>query len=439
MTHRADPWTLRPSPETIAAVVRRALAAGHLTDEAPSLILHDLDLLRGRLAQLHGGFPAGTLHAVAIKANPLVALLQAVVASGAGLEAASLEEVHLALAAGCPPERIVYDSPAKTVSDLAHALRLGVRINADNPDEIERIALLLAAIPSMSVIGVRVNPQLGEGRITATSVTGRTSRFGVAWRQSPELLIDLFGRHPWLSGLLVHVGSQGCDLGMLTTAIRHAYDLLMTLNDRLGRRQITQLDIGGGLPACYDGPSPDAISLNAYVAALRDTVPGLFDGTVALVTEFGRSLHVNAGWAVSRVEYVKTVAETRVAVMHLGADGFLREAYHPQDWPHEFLLLGPDGRLKPTVQPSPWTVAGPLCFAGDIIGRDVALPDVEPGDLLVVRDAGAYTYSMWSRHCSRGMPAMLGYTDDGQMPFQLLRERETVGDIVAFWQPSRQR
>jgi diaminopimelate decarboxylase len=430
-------WTQRPSAEQIAAVTRQALAAGYLSDTAPALILHDLDLLQARLRQLHAAFPAGTLHAVAIKANPLVALLQTVVASGAGLEAASLEEVHLGLAAGCPPPRLVYDSPAKTVSDLAQALRLGIRINADNADEIARIAALRETIPSESVIGLRVNPLVGEGRIPITSVTGRSSRFGMAWHEDPTRLVDLFAQSPWLTGLHVHVGSQGCDLGLLTAAIRRAHELLVTINARLGHRQVTQLDIGGGLPTCYDGAHPEPPSLAGYVAALRQAVPALFDGSVHLVTEFGRSLHVNCGWAVSRVAYVKDVADGQVAVMHVGADCFLREAYHPQDWPHEFLLLTPDGQPQPATGLRPWTVAGPLCFAGDIIGRDVRLPTVAPDDLLVVRDVGAYTYSMWSRHCSRGMPTILGYAGSADPVFELLRERETAADLVAFWQPRR--
>ncbi|MEM9042884.1 MAG: diaminopimelate decarboxylase, partial [Actinomycetota bacterium] len=77
-----------------------------------------------------------------------------------------------------------------------------------------------------------------------------------------------------------------------------------------------------------------------------------------------------------------------------------------------------------------WTVAGPLCFAGDVIGRNVPLGDVEPGDRVVIHDVGAYTYSMWSRHCSRSMPAVIGVRDDAVTQ---LRMPERPEDIARMW------
>jgi diaminopimelate decarboxylase len=425
-------WTERISPEEIASVVRRALAAGHLGPEAPAFIAHDLGRLSARLEHLKARFPPDTLHAVAIKANPLVEVLRALVDGGAGLEAASRGEVALALAAGCPPERIVYDSPAKSEADLEAALRLGIHVNADNEEELRRIASLRERIPSTGTLGIRVNPMVGEGRIALTSVSGRASRFGIPC--DPDALHALLNSYPWLTALHIHVGSQGCALELLVSAVRKLHELMKSLNHRLGREQLRVLDIGGGLPATYSDAAP-APEVEDYVVALRAEVPGLFDGPVRLVTEFGRSLQVGCGWAVSRVEYVKTLPESRVAVVHLGADFMLRTAYHPKDWVHEFAVLDRDGRPKEGAR-SPWTVAGPLCFAGDVIGRDVPLPEVEPGDLLVIRDSGGYTLSMWSRYCSREMPAVLGYSADS---LRVLREREAPEDLVAFWRAGPRR
>ena len=90
-------------------------------------------------------------------------------------------------------------------------------------------------------------------------------------------------------------------------------------------------------------------------------------------------------------------------------------------------MLDPEGHPKHGPE-RPWTVAGPLCFAGDVIGRGAPLPDVHPGDWLLVRDTGAYTMGMWSRHCSRGMPVVLDAAS-----LRVLRRRETPEDIVRFW------
>ncbi|HEY6564592.1 MAG TPA: hypothetical protein VIY86_08860, partial [Pirellulaceae bacterium] len=120
------------------------------------------------------------------------------------------------------------------------------------------------------------------------------------------------------------------------------------------------------------------------------------------------------------------------AVIHVGADFMLRSVYQPDLWPHRFEVLGPDGypkrgRLVPTA------LAGPLCFAGDLLARDLPLPDVASGDLILIRDVGAYTLGLWSRHCSRGMPRVVGH-DRGERPhLHVLRERERPADIVRFW------
>jgi diaminopimelate decarboxylase len=151
---------------------------------------------------------------------------------------------------------------------------------------------------------------------------------------------------------------------------------------------------------------------------------------VHLITEFGRAIHANCGIAMTRVEYVKPAQ--RLAVVHLGADFLLRPVYRPEDRQHEFFVLGRDGVPKSGTA-EPVTLAGPLCFAGDIVARDVPLPRVEPGDWIVIRDCGAYTLSMWSRHCSRGIPEVLAYDPQRTIPLRTLRHAETPGDVVRYW------
>jgi len=411
-----DAWHPRLSAPDLVHHLQRLRAEGHLGE---AILAHDLPRLRANLAALVAAFPARTLHAVAIKANPLVGLLRVVVEAGPtlGLEAASIEEVHLALAAGCPPHRIVYDSPGKTREELAEALHLGVRLNADNREELNRIAALLPA-RGAAPIGVRVNPAVGQGAIAHTSVAGPGSRFGVAVESVPGLLADF----PFLQGLHVHVGSQGCPLPQLVEGVARIARLADSFGDR-----ITTLDIGGGLPTSYrsDTPPPSPF---AYADALRDALPTLFDGQRELVTELGRALLAGVGFAVSPVEYVKEINGIPTAVIRLGADLLLRPAYRSEEWKHEFLVFDADGHLR-TGPLVPVKIAGPLCFAGDVIG-ETQLPAVQPGDLVVIRDTGAYTMGMWSRHCSRGMPLVLGLEAEGT---SVLRRRETPADIVRFW------
>lgn len=424
-------WLERVEVERAGAVVRRAMASDLLSATRQWVVFHDLDLMRERITELRASFPPTALHAIAIKANPLVEVLRVVVETGAGLEAASLEEVHLALAAGCAPTRIIYDSPAKTTSELEEALRLGVHVNADSLAEVERIAGLPGEIVTREAsIGLRVNPLVGTGSIRDTSVAGTESKFGVRLDTHGEAMLQAFDRNPWLTGLHVHVGSQGCPLELLVDAVSRVNELRRTIAAYSGRPQVSTLDIGGGLPVAYM-PYDSPPSLDQYVQALSREVPSLFS-TPRLITEFGRAVQASCGWAVSRVEYVKELDQQPLAIVHFGADFLLRPVYQPLHWGHQFALL--DGAGVPKVGPrSKWTVGGPLCFAGDIVARDVALPNVEPGDLLMVRDVGAYTLSMWSRHCSRGLPLVLGYRGEAEPELTVLHRGESPADVVAFW------
>lgn len=421
-------WATRPDLESVAEVATALLRRSPGIGGERAAVVHDLDLLEARIAELVAAFPPTALHAVAVKANPVVELLRVAVAAGTGLEAASYEEVQVALAAGCPPERIVFDSPAKTPDELAAALAAGMTVNVDSLSEL-RTAL---ALPhhERARIGVRVAPEVSDGAIAATSVGGRGSRFGVRIDELLEDVVPLMETHPVLQGLHVHVGSQGCSLDLLAEAAARVAGLLVEIRQRCGPGAVSFVDIGGGLPAVYrEGDTAPTIA--EYADRLRVAAPSLFDGSVQLVTELGRSLLAGTAVALTRVHGTKHVDGDDVVVTHLGADFLLRPAYRPDEWSHEFGLLDGEGRAR-TPAGGPWTVAGPLCFAGDVIGRGVPLPDPTPGDWLVIFDVGAYTLSMWSRHCSRGMPPVLGVRDHGRWS-TVLRAGERPEDVARFW------
>jgi diaminopimelate decarboxylase len=117
---------------------------------------------------------------------------------------------------------------------------------------------------------------------------------------------------------------------------------------------------------------------------------------------------------------------------HVGADLFLRKSYNPADWHHHITVVDKDGKLKTGADTNKYMVAGPLCFAGDVIARDLELPVVEEGDYILIHDAGAYTFSMWSRYNSRQMPKVIGYSTESDA-FENIRERETKEDLFEFW------
>ncbi len=397
------------STDIISRQLRELLNAGYLANEHTSVIVHDLGKMTLRLDELRDAFPANTLHTIAIKTNPLVEILRKVADCGFGLEAASGPELQLAFNAGCPAERIVYDSPAKTRDELAYAVQKTVVINANSYAELDRLELLGAG----GRIGLRCNPAVANAQREATTMVATPgSKFGV----SMENLVPELKRRPWINGLHIHVGSQVATLADLVEAARRVVDVAVQVES------IRWLDIGGGLPTRYR-PEDPGLTPQDYVAALRSGVPKLFD--YPLITEVGRAVQAGCGWAVSRVEYV----EEGRAILHLGADFALREAYQPQDWWHEFSVYNGDGTPKEAPIRS-YDLYGPLCFAGDRIARERSLPQLSEGDLVVMHDVGGYTLGMWSRYCSRAMPEVVGF-ENGDL--RVLRRRETEEDLVRFW------
>jgi len=400
--------------------------------EDTALIFYDLDLLRSRIRELADCFPPGTLHALAIKANPLIRVMEFTrdVSAFTGVEAASMGEVTLALKCGYPSARIVYDSPVKTVQELAFALNAGIHINVDNLAELDRVSKLIGKTTPAGTIGLRINPQVGTGSIKESSVAGIYSKFGVPIGNCRTELEKAFLTYPWLTGVHLHVGSQGCPLDMLVSGTGTLYDFTVEMNqkrERQGFQEINIFDAGGGMPVTYH-PSVPGPSMKDYAGQILRRAPGLRN--MKIITEFGRWVYVNSGWTVSRVEYVKEDPEVKTAMIHVGADLFVRECLNPRDWSHEYGVYDPQGNLKTGKDDKPYNLAGPLCFSGDILAKGVRLPAIDEGDYLVIHDTGGYTFSMWSRYNSRQTPRILGWRNDR---LEILKERESLEELHGFW------
>ena len=350
----------------VSNILSRAIKKKGLIAQSDSaVIFYDLSLIQQKISELKKYFPTTALHTAAIKANPFFSILQFIRGFGVGTEAASLPELYLAQKAGFPSNKILFDSPIKTKEELKYALKLGVHINADSIDELKRIENLKKNINTKSTVGIRINPQVGIGKIEMTSVAGEYSKFGVPIKEFRNELLERFQKYPWLTGVHLHIGSQGCDIKMLAEGCKIVYDFVIEVNDHLKRKQINIFDIGGGIPVAYKkNGSPPAMKY--YVQLLNKNCPKLSTQQFKLITEFGRYIFANAGWTASRVEYVKKSSMIDTVMIHLGADMFIRKIYNPNDWHHEINVLDYKGKLK-TGKRKKYCIAGPLCFAGDIL------------------------------------------------------------------------
>ncbi|KUL40109.1 diaminopimelate decarboxylase [Streptomyces regalis] len=407
-------------------ILRAAVRQGLLDPERSALAgFVDLEGVAETVDALHRAFPGSlcVLHAFAAKANSLVPVLAELRRHGMGCEVATGGELDRALAAGFPPDRIVFDSPAKTRAELERALGLGVTINVDNFQELSRIDEILAGRPPRSRVGVRVNSQVGGGTIAAMSTATQTSKFGVPLADpgSREWLLRAFEDHPWLTWVHTHAGSQGCPLDLMAQGVAQAVEFAEEVNRHLGRRQVVGIDIGGGLPVNFasDEVSP---SYDTYVDHLREHAPALFSGGYEIITEFGRSILAKNGFTAAYVEYTKSVGGRPIAITHAGVQVATRTVFHPDAWPLRITAHDPRGGAKHD-RPVRQDIAGPACFAGDLLARDRALPLLEPGDIVVLPDTGAYYFSTPFHYNSLPEPAVYAVRGrgDGQIRFELVR------------------
>ncbi|WP_329386902.1 diaminopimelate decarboxylase [Streptomyces sp. NBC_01716] len=437
-TGYATPESAREAADRRDLAVRAAVGQGLLTEAAPIAALLDVAGIRASVAALHAAFAAVTtpdtrvLHTFAVKAAPLVPVVRLLRDEGVGAEVASPGELGIARAAGIPPGRTVLDSPAKTGAELREALALGIAVNADNPQELTRLDALVHSAPTRSPIGLRVNPQTGSGSIGALSTATATSKFGVALRDegARARVVRAFLDRPWLTRLHTHSGSQGVPFALMAEGVRTVHELAEEINAAAGRQQVDTIDIGGGLPVNFSSDEQTP-TYAEYARLLKATVPGLFDGRYGLVTEFGRSLLAKHGTVLARVEYAKSAGGRPIAVTHAGVQIATRTVYDPESWPLRIAAYDAEGRPKdgPDVNQD---IAGPACFAGDVLATDRPLPLLAQGDVVAALDTGAYYFANHYAYNSLARPGIHGFTaTGGAVRFATVRPAQTVAEIVA--------
>jgi diaminopimelate decarboxylase len=351
----------------------------------------------------------------AVKANGNGAILRLLAGLGAGADIVSGGELLAARRAGFPAERIVFAGVGKSDHEIALGLDHGIgEINAESEQEIRRVSSIAAARGARARVSLRVNPDIDARSHPYISTGLREAKFGVDIARAPEILRRARGL-PGIevAGLQCHIGSQITDLEPLAAAARALADLSRQLLDE--GFALRTIDLGGGLGVSYDGqvaPGPEA-----FAAAVLPAVESL---PLTLVLEPGRSLVGPAGLLLTRVLYVKEGPARRFVIVDAGMNDLLRPALY--DAYHRIEPVRPRGRVPELVD-----VVGPVCESSDFLARRRELERPEPGDLLAVRDAGAYGFSMASNYNMRPRAAEVLVENGGG---RLVRRRETFEDLV---------
>lgn len=317
-----------------------------------------------------------------------------------------MEEVYLALHAGCPASKIVFDSPVKTRREIQichdNASLHGLLLNVNSLEELDRIP----ANPNF-VLGLRINPLVDTGAPSMFHVSSNESKFGIPLSQRKEIL-EAIGNHP-VTQLHVHSGTAMANLDSAVGAIKSVVEVALEANTMLeakgdDERRIVNIDIGGGLrpEILSEEPNRPLSRMETYVQALQQSTPQLWDFNI--VTEFGQYSYFYSGYAYSQIEYALQRERCRVVYVHLGADFLLRDVYNKSPRGIDFVPVGAAADRERVVT----DIAGPLCFAGDYLVKSYLMPKLEEGDEMLLLNTGSNAFGLWSRHCSRSVPMVVG-------------------------------
>ncbi|MEJ0013956.1 MAG: diaminopimelate decarboxylase [Bauldia sp.] len=362
-----------------------------------------------------------TLVCYAAKANSNQSVIATFVKEGAGIDVVSEGELRRALAAGAPPDRIVFSGVAKTAREIAFALDTGILcFNVESEPELERISEIAAAKGATAAIAIRINPDV-DARTHAKITTGKAeNKFGIPYARAR----DVYARAAELPGIRIsgvdmHIGSQITDLAPFDAAYGLLADLVRDL--RAEGHEIDHVDAGGGLGIPYrldDPPPPDP---KAYAEIIRRRLGNL---GARILFEPGRLFVGNAGILVAEVVYVKRGGAKTFVIVDAGMNDLIRPTLY-EAWHDIRPVTDPEDKAKTVVA----DVVGGICETGDYLALGRTIAAVESGDLIAVMTAGAYGAVQGSTYNSKTLAPEILVNGD---KWAVVRPRQSYDDLIGL-------
>jgi len=358
----------------------------------------------------------------AAKANGNLAVMRTLAQLGAGADVFSGGELALALEAGMPAKKLLFNGSSKTKSELALAVQNGVKISVDSLDELHQLDAVAHEAEKVAEISFRVNPALEVPTHPKIATGLATSKFGIPHEQIPAAYREALAcKNIRPVGIHCHIGSQILDMEPFARA---AEVMVRTAKELAGMGVTLEfLDLGGGLGIPYHHDTDPAPTPEDYAKAV---MPVFLAGikaagiTPELWVEPGRFLVADSTVLLTRVNSTKK-AHKRFANVDAGFNLLIRPAMY--DAYHEVIVAN-RAAIPVTTE---YTVTGPICETGDILAADRKLPELDADDLIAVLDTGAYGYAMSSQYNGRPRcPEVLIHGNEEA----LMRRGETLADLT---------
>ena len=385
-----------------AALLAMDSARAALTVHGTPLLLLDTDRVRRQFRRLQAALPSVSFH-YAVKALAHREVIRALAEEGCGFDIASDAELALLRLEDIDAHRMIHTHPVKKHSEIADALAAGIRTFViDNVAELAKFAgapvdtrLLIRLAYRSPHAKSDLSSKFGVGSFEAAQLVARAKEFGLR-----------------VAGFSFHVGSQLDDAARFAAATHDTLDLMAEL-ERTQDVRFDTLDIGGGFPVGYDtGVAP----LEQIAAALRPILETRA-AHLRVIAEPGRIIVAEAMTLVTSVVGVAERVDGLWAYLDDGVYGSYSNVVSEDVHPLVFAVREMDGDETDSHR---WTtLAGPTCDSADVIAREVLLPELAVGDLLVSPTMGAYTAVTASRFNGRPLTpiaALRGAPDTGSVP-----------------------
>ncbi|GAA0870862.1 diaminopimelate decarboxylase [Gangjinia marincola] len=348
----------------------------------------------------------------AVKALSNISILKLLHAQGSAMDTVSIQEVMLALKAGVPADQIIFTPNGVSMKEIEHAMELGVQINIDNLSVLEQFGTKHPNTP----VCIRINPHVMAGGNTNISVGHIDSKFGISIHQMPLLLriVENTGMH--INGIHMHTGSDILDVGVFL----YAAEILFEQAKHFDRLEF--IDFGSGFKVPYkEGDiETDIEELEEQLGERFNDFCASYGRDLTLAFEPGKFLVSEAGYFLTKVNVVKQTTSTVFAQVDSGFNHLIRPMLYGSQ--HEIEnISNPSGKKRF------YSVVGYICET-DTFANNRMITEINEGDILAFRNAGAYCFSMASNYNSRYRPAEVLWHEGKAY---LIRKREQFSDLIA--------
>ncbi len=347
----------------------------------------------------------------AVKALSNLNILNILKECGSGLDTVSIEEIKLGLHAGFDPKKIIFTPNGVCFTELEEAVSLGVQINIDNLNVLEKFGNIYPEVP----VCLRINPHIMAGGNTNISVGHIDSKFGISIHQLPHILRIVANTKMNINGLHMHTGSDILDIGVFLQAAEILFDTAKHF------KNLSFLDFGSGFKVAYgqNDIETDIENLGEKLSKRFIDFCESYGKKLALTFEPGKFLVSEAGYFVVKTNAIKQTTSTVFAQVDSGFNHFIRPMLYGAK--HEIINIS-----QPKNHKRFYSVVGYICET-DTFANNQHISEINEGDYLAFKNAGAYCFSMASNYNSRLRPAeVMLYKKD----LYLIREREKFEDLI---------